>query len=343
MAEQWYQNLYEYSPFPIEIYDGEGRLKQVNSACLDLFGVDSVKEIENFKLFEDPNIPSEEKAKLREGKTVQYASEFDFELVKKFNLYKTSKSGKIFIEVLIKPLFFEVEMKTPSNYAVYIQDISTRKKSDMEKSNLMKILQDKAKEKEILLKEIHHRVKNNLQVISSLVILQQQSIKDPEFQKYFTDFLNRVKSISLNHEFLFKSKDLGKIDFNTYVKKLSQNIIDTYDHQKIDLKINIQEIYLDIKVAQACGLILNELVTNSLKYAFPDKKGNIEITLTQLENGLKELSVKDNGIGIASFTDIQQVKSLGMRLVVNLAKQINGTIEILSHEGTEIIIRFKNP
>ena len=98
-----------------------------------------------------------------------------------------------------------------------------------------------------------------------------------------------------------------------------------------------------LKVAQACGLILNELVTNSLKYAFPTKVGNITITLTQLENGVKELSVKDDGIGIASFTDIQNVKALGMRLVVNLVKQIKGSIEILSHEGTEIIIRFKNP
>ena len=206
LGEGLFQNLFASSPIPIEIYDNSGRLITVNSVCLDLFGVKSMDEIKDFLLFDDPNIPSEESERLKIGEIIKYQTKFDFELVKRHNLYKTSKSGVIYLDVLIKPLYFDDQNKKPSNYAVFVQDISERKKTELEKSKLLTNLQESVKEKEILLKEIHHRVKNNLQVISSLVILQRQTIKDPNVQRHFSEFLNRLKSISLNHEFLFNSE-----------------------------------------------------------------------------------------------------------------------------------------
>lgn len=342
LADEWFQNLFEYSPIPIEIYNEHGELQKVNTACLDLFGVHSMEEIKGFKLFEDPNLPEKEKARIKKGSMVKYTSEFDFKLVKERKLYNTSKSGKKYLEVLIKPLFFTKDHPTPTNYAVYVQDITSRMEAELEKTKILEHLRDSVKEKDLLMKEIHHRVKNNLQVISSLIILQNRSIKDVVMKKKLNEFLNRVKSISLNHDYLFSSKHLGKIDFKKYSTKLCENILTTYDHQfsGIQIRIEAQKIYLDVKEAQVCGMILNELITNALKHAFPSNKGEILISFSQSENSSKLLLVKDDGIGFSPISEEDNPDSFGLRLVRNLVKQIGGKIEFTENNGTEIRIYF---
>ena len=209
-------------------------------------------------------------------------------------------------------------------------------------------LQNSLSEKEILLKEIHHRVKNNLQVISSLLYLNSKRIKDKEALGIFKDSQNRVKSIALIHERLYQSKDLGKINFKEYVERLMIDLFRSYgiNQSIVKLKINMEDVHINIDNAVPCGLIINELISNSLKYAFPDKgiteKENI-INIEFNKNCNKELQlvVRDNGVGINSKTNEKKESSLGLHLVNTLVDQLEGTLETETEEGTSYIIKFR--
>jgi PAS domain S-box-containing protein len=196
-------------------------------------------------------------------------------------------------------------------------------------------------EKEILLKEIHHRIKNNLQIISSLLYLQSDSITDKDDREKIRDSQSRVKSIAIVHEKLYTSKDLSKIDFYEYVESLVSYLLSTYSINKdsIKVKIKMKNIYLDIERAIPCSLIINELVTNSLKYAFPEGKGEIYIEMCRKDDKYM-LKVKDNGRGLPGDLDPENIKTLGLELVFNLSEQIEGTVEILRDTGTVFKIIF---
>ncbi len=209
-------------------------------------------------------------------------------------------------------------------------------------------LQNSLSEKEVLLKEIHHRVKNNLQVISSLLYLNSKKIKDKEALDMFKDSQNRVKSIALVHERLYQSKDLGSIDFEEYVKKLIVDLFRSYgvNQNIIKINININKISVNIDNAVPCGLIINELISNSLKYAFPDFKENNRECLINIEVKRNEyndisLCVCDNGIGINSNSKEKKEFSLGLQLVETLVAQLEGTLETDSSSGTAFKIKFK--
>jgi len=202
------------------------------------------------------------------------------------------------------------------------------------------------KEKEVLLKEIHHRVKNNLQIISSLLNLQSHKLEDKAFRSVFVDSQSRIRSIAIVHEELYKSKDLTSIDFKQYVVNLMNYLIHTFtsDLDVINTSINTNDIRLSIDNTISCGLIINELLTNSMKYAFPPSfKGQKKISLSiSLDNkGIFTLFVKDNGIGIPEKMDIDNAESLGMRLIKILVEdQLNGKISILRDNGTCFKITF---
>ena len=212
-----------------------------------------------------------------------------------------------------------------------------------------KLAEDKIKtsllEKETLLKEIHHRVKNNLQIVSSLLDHQTQYIKDKKMIDIFTESQNRISSMSLVHEKLYRSKDLAKIDFNDYINDLVANLFQSYNSRSgnIKLNMNIQNIRLDIDFAIPCGLIINELVTNSLKYAFPEgRKGEIQVAFFKNDENMLELMIGDNGIGISKDTDFRKTESLGLHLVTILAeKQLHGEIYLNRDHGTEFHIKFR--
>jgi two-component sensor histidine kinase/HAMP domain-containing protein len=200
-------------------------------------------------------------------------------------------------------------------------------------------------EKEILLKEIHHRVKNNLQVISSLLSLQARKMQDPASLEQLRNSQNRIRSMALIHEKLYQSKDLSRIDFSEYIQSLTAHLMRTYNNFAHDVNLNVQveDVYLSIDKAVACGLLLNELISNSLKYAFSNgNKGEIRIQLKQAQDSRVSLVVGDNGVGIPAEVDFHNTSSLGLQLVNTLVNQIEGTIELDRSQGTCFRIGFAN-
>jgi len=201
------------------------------------------------------------------------------------------------------------------------------------------------KEKEVLLSEIHHRVKNNMQVIISLLRLRADKIEDKKYADMFKEGEERIKSMSLIHEQLYQSRDFSNIDFGEYVKSLVNGLSVSYgiDTNKIRLNMEIKDILFDLENAIPCGLIINELVSNSFKYAFSQGKGGtINIGLRSINENEFELIVSDDGVGIPKDLDLKKPDSMGMQLVKKLAEhQLDGKIELSRTEGTRFQINFK--
>jgi len=219
------------------------------------------------------------------------------------------------------------------------------KKSNDETISANEKIKKSLEEKEVLLREIHHRVKNNMQIISSLLRLQSQYIKNKEDAEMFVDSQNRIESMSLIHEKLYRSSDLTKIDFKEYIEDMLSGLFQSYgvNSGNIALNIKVDNISLAIDSAIPCGLIINELVTNSLKYAFPEgRNGVITISLRSIDGTMIELAVGDNGVGIPKDLDIRTTESLGLHLVTILAEnQLHGKIALNRDKGTEFQIKFR--
>ncbi len=201
-------------------------------------------------------------------------------------------------------------------------------------------------EKEVLLKEVHHRVKNNLQVISSILNLQSSYVKDQNTLNILKESQNRIKSMAFIHESLYQTKDFSNINFSEYVINLSQNLIQTYSnsYSEVKLILDIQTIFLNLDLAIPTGLIINEIVSNAIKYAFPgkeDDENTITIKMNIEEENLK-LIIADNGIGLPGHIDFRNTESLGLQLVITLVNQLNGNIQVDNKNGTKYTIIFKN-
>ncbi|BAY99062.1 signal transduction histidine kinase [Tolypothrix tenuis PCC 7101] len=198
------------------------------------------------------------------------------------------------------------------------------------------------KEKDILLKEIHHRVKNNLQIISSLLRLQSRYINDEQACELFQDSHNRVRAMAIIHENLYQSNNLSKINFSDYLRSLVNNLLRSYGI-KINIKshLKIDKIFLKIDTAISCGLIINELVSNSIKYAFPENQdGDIYIEMLQTTKNQYFLNISDNGVGISQDIEVYKNQSLGLQLVWSLVEQLQGTITFNASTGTSFTITF---
>jgi PAS domain S-box-containing protein len=231
-----------------------------------------------------------------------------------------------------------IQLKGKWNAVGIARDITRRKESEQE-------MLASLREKELLLREIHHRVKNNMQIISSLLSLQSILVKDKKDVEMLKDSQNRIRSMSLIHEKLYKSKNLAHINMNDYIRDLTSQIIQFYRNvsAKIALKLEAEDIWLGIDTAIPCGLIINEMVSNSLKHAFPEnRKGEIRITFQKTDNDEIIMRVKDNGVGLPGDLDFRNTRTLGLQLVSTLAEsQLQGKIELNRDEGTEFIIGFK--
>lgn len=214
------------------------------------------------------------------------------------------------------------------------------------KSN-QNLLNETIKQKELLLKEVHHRVKNNLQSVISLISFEEQYVKDPYYLKIFNESKNRIHTISLLHDNLYHAADLSRVDFGLYINNLLQYLISTHKirDKKINYKVNCENVFLGLDTAIPIGLIINELVTNSVKYAFPgEKEGTISIDLEfgkDIEN-MFSLCVSDNGIGLAKEFSLESSKTLGLQLVELFTKQLKATVEIKISTGTSFKIIFSN-
>lgn len=200
-------------------------------------------------------------------------------------------------------------------------------------------------EKEVLLKEVHHRVKNNLQVISSILNLQSSYVKDEGTLQILKESQNRIKSMAFIHESLYQTKDFSSINFTEYVINLSQNLIHSYSNfdNEVKLNLDIQNVFLNLDLAIPCGLIINEIVSNALKYAFTENSEGGEISIAMKTNGdYLELKIGDNGKGLPKNIDYRNTESLGLQLVVTLTDQLSGTIELDTEKGTNYTIIFKH-
>ncbi len=249
--------------------------------------------------------------------------------------FRNERGMDVWMEIHLNPIKIQEKDVRVFEVSSIAQDITDKKQAEDS-------IQASLKEKEVLLQEIHHRVKNNLQVISSILNLQSSYIKDSKIVNILRESQNRIKSMAFIHESLYGAKDFSSINFSDYVKNLAQNLIYSYRIQedKVKLSLKLKPVHLPLDSAIPCGLIINELVSNALKYAFPDdKKGKVEIQL-YLKNDRVHLHVADDGIGLPDDFNLEQTESLGLQLVSTLAEQLSASMEIENDKGTSFNLIF---
>jgi len=215
-------------------------------------------------------------------------------------------------------------------------DITDRKKAEEQ-------IRTSLREKEVMLREIHHRVKNNMQIILSLLRIQSRMVTDPETREMFKQSQNRIRSMALIHEALYKSDDLANIDFSDYISRMATHLLSFYREEirHVKFKQEVQGIFLDINKAIPCGLIISELISNALKHAFSGRRdGEILIRMKRDKRGKYTLTVKDTGVGFPEKLNFREATTLGLQLVTDLTVQLHGQIELKKREGTEFTIRF---
>ncbi len=278
---------------------------------------------------------------MRSNKTVEYHSIWDekYELAfqgkqVEFISERTQSNGKKIIrQILLYPI------KDGNNKVIEISGIGfdiTENKINEEK------ITQSLKEKDILLKEVHHRVKNNMQVISSILNLQSSYVKDTYALNLLKECQNRIKSMAFIHESLYQTKNFESVNFSEYITTLSKNLVHTYsiNTKKIKLILTLDKLFLSLDASIPCGLIINEIISNSLKYAFPDNRdGIIFVTLRVNKNKVK-IEVGDNGVGIPESVDVKNTQTLGLQLVDTLIEQLNGTLKLIRKNGTIFSIEF---
>ncbi len=248
-------------------------------------------------------------------------------------IYFKRKDSSVF-PALVNGTVVKDEKGNPSFMAITVIDITERKKQE---DRILASL----KEKEVLLREIHHRVKNNMQIISSLLSLQSRYLKNERDMAIIRESQNRIKSMALIHEKLYKSEDLANINAREYFMSIADGLVRSYGARGVKVTVEVGDVSLGMDAAIPCGLIVNELLSNSLKHAFPQREGEVFVVLSSVD-GIMELTVRDNGLGIPEEIDFRNTDSLGLRLVTILAEdQLGGKITLRRDKGTEFCIQFK--
>jgi len=336
-SEEKYHTLFESNPTYTILVSLEGSILDVNSAASEFAGISSQELIgKNFP--ELQIFPNEEDIKFQRSKFLQA---LQGETIKPFQYQLIDYKGNYsWVESQLVPIKKDGEI---NSILVISKDITERKKA-------MDGLERMVDEKNILIKEIHHRVKNNMQIISSLLNLQSQHLKaDEQFAvSILKESQNRVKSMAMIHENLYQSKDFTHIKFEDYITRLVYELFYSYsgDADKIRLVVDVDDVNLNMETAVPCGLIVSELFTNSVKYAFPEgREGEIRVSLKQ-EPGKDDdrefiLTVSDDGVGFPPDLDYRNTETLGLELVNSLTCQIDGNISLDLTQGTKFTVKFK--
>jgi PAS domain S-box-containing protein len=327
-SEEKYRQLVENAQEGIWSIDAETKTTFVNQRMAEILGydVDEMLEKPLFSFMDETGVKLAKYNLERREKGIK--EQHDFEFIRK-------DGNRVYASLETSPIL-DADGKYLGALAM-VADITDRRKMEEE-------IKKSLEEKEILLKEIHHRVKNNLMIISSLLNLQSQYIKDKTSKNIFKESQNRARSMALIHERLYQSTDLKRINFGDYIRTLSRELFRIYvaDTGLIELNINVEDIFLDINTAIPLGLIVNELITNSLKHAFTEgMKGHINVNFHPQDDHY-EFIVTDNGIGFPEDLNFQQTDSLGLQLVNSLTSQIGGKIQLKRNNGAEFKITFKD-
>ncbi len=331
-SEKKYRELVEKAGVAIVIFDRDCNIQYFNKHFTDLLGYEKsiMKKIKINNIIHADDLDKVKEYQYRRIHNKKPPSIYEFRAIRK-------DGSIIYLEahdVNLKEYGRTVGIRS------YIWDVTERKKIEEKIRNSLK-------EKDVLLREIHHRVKNNLQVIKSLLSLQSMHVKDKEALKVLEDSQNRVRTMALVHEKLYQSEDFSRIDLSEYSEGIARNLCrsNLIDQSRVEIDIDVGSVSIGVDQAVPCGLIINELVSNALKHAFPDSfkgKGKIRIALSRVKNKEVELIVQDNGVGLPGDIDIHNVDSLGLKLVSILAEdQLDGKLDIVRGKGTIFKIKFK--
>ncbi|MEI7637876.1 MAG: PAS domain S-box protein [Syntrophus sp. (in: bacteria)] len=327
-SEEKFSTAFRTAPYAITIMRiKDGRLIEVNDAFLTLSGFtreeanDSAASLNLWAKAEDQNSVV---SALLAGRVVE-SKEFRFK----------KRNGDIFTGLFSAQI---IHLGGEPFILSSINDITERKLAEkMTKASL--------REKEVMLKEIHHRVKNNLQIIASLLKMQSRNAGDEKLPDIFRECQDRIRAMAAVHALLYESENLAEIDFGDYISEMANQLLRSYQESSVRISFSIHagKVMLAIDAAIPLGLIINELLSNALKYAFPgDRRGEIKIEMDKMENGMR-LLLADNGIGLPQDMDFRNTTTMGLKLVNMLVEQLEGTIEQIVNGGTGFLIMFNPP
>jgi len=326
-SEEMFRQLFQNSPISIALMDKRQEIRQVNGAFSETFGYET-KEIKGLNI-DQLIVPEHEKKEAREISNTIFEGKPAFHSGKRL-----CKDGS-FVDVLIYGVPVTVNDMTVAIFGIYV-DISERKQAEEK-------VKKSLKEKEVLLAEIHHRVKNNLAVITGLLELQAYNTSSEEAKDVIEISQMRVNSIALIHEKLYQNENLSEISFEQYLQELTDVILASMGTSQtdIDVSINVDPVNLTVNQAIPCGLILNEIITNAFKHAYPEKeKGKIEINLNRRGEEVY-LSIVDDGIGIPGEINLENPESLGIKLIHTLSEQLDAEAEFSNENpGTKFALHF---
>ncbi|MEG3225288.1 MAG: hypothetical protein BME94_07180 [Methanobacteriales archaeon Met13] len=324
-SEEKYRFLIESARDPISVVDQDGVFLMANTAGAKMMNFDVTDLLGKTMWDYFPDSADLQMGIIRE--VIQNKKGADVELPIKYGEEET------WFSTSIQPMI--LKDGSVDSVQIIARDINELKK-------VQKQLEKTLEDKDMLMKEIYHRVKNNLMVISSLLNLQSRYIKDKEAKGMFKESQSRARSMALIHERLYRSTDLKRIDFGDYILNITKDLFQAYaaDPSRINLQIDVEEVMLDINTSIPLGLIVNELISNSLKHAFPEgTEGYIKVKFYQKDDEYV-LEVTDNGVGLPEDLDLSQTNSLGMQIINSLTEQVNGEWEVIRSPVAAFRITF---
>ena len=340
-----YETLISQSPDGLFIINENGIILFANPSAYQILGVKQFKDIQNRPIL-DFVLPQYHIAVRERHDLLNDGYDIPF-----MKMDAKRLDGSI-VEVEYKPV--SIDYRGKKAILVVYHDIEYQEQLAREKMRFQiaeetnKALKQSLAEKEVLLKEVHHRVKNNLQVISSILNLQSSYTDDPRTVELLKESQNRIKSMSFIHESLYQTKNFAGVNFKEYVHNLCNNLLFSYypKGKRVFIEQDIADVHLNLDTSIPCGLIINELISNSLKYAFVNQEeGTIHIVVkggTKKEKDLVTITVNDNGPGLPKGLDFEDSPSLGLQLVTVLTKQLNGKITLDNSKGAKYTLTFVN-
>ncbi|MEW6160656.1 MAG: PAS domain S-box protein, partial [Verrucomicrobiota bacterium] len=329
LSEEQFRSAFDHAAIGMALVSLEGRWLRVNASLCRILGYTEQELLA--KNFPEMTHPEDLAENMESARRLVAGEISSYQTEKRY----FHKQGHI-VWVLLSASIVRNFNQAPLHFVSQVEDITARKRAEQE-------LMASLREKEVLLKEVHHRVKNNLQIITSMLNLQAGKVRDTDSLALLKEIQARIRSIALIHETLYRSQDMAHIDFPNYVQTLGANLVRSFASrsQLIRLNIEVDPVQLNVDLAMPCGLIINELVANALKYAFPDKvAGEICIRFQRRSEGEYLLRVTDTGRGFPAGVDFRHTDSLGLQLVCALTAQLGGTITMRSTPGTEFSIIF---